>query len=252
MHLSLARHQVTRAGVQLTMQTLSRSTPHRVVGAATVGIAVAVTAICVRSLAIGRSLPGELTLSPLAAQTVFLLIILTGVWQACRVPASLLATPSFLLAWTGDAGRYVTGVRRAAVAIGVASVLLLAPLHVITFGMTVAVWHGLFGVLMVGAVSSVLFAEGNRLPLISAYEPSGNVMGLVPIYLAIATAVVLAIAWIEREALQTPLSSAVLLVVLALLWGGHAFVSRGRVGSAAPEAFEASSTWETQHLSLSE
>ena len=54
MHLSLARHQVTRAGVQLTMQTLSRSTPHRVVAAATLGIAVAATAICVRSLALGR------------------------------------------------------------------------------------------------------------------------------------------------------------------------------------------------------
>ena len=173
-----------------------------------------------RSLALGLSgPPGDLTLSALAAQTVFLLTILTGVWQACRVPASLLATPSFLLAWTGDAGRYVTGVRRAAAAIGVASVLLLAPLHVITFGTTVAVWHGLFGVLMVGAVSSVLFAEGDRLPLISAYEPSGNVMGLVPIYLAIATAVVLAIAWIEREALQTPLSSAVLLVVFRITLG---------------------------------
>ncbi len=251
--LSIARHQVTRAGIQLTMQTLSRSTPHRVVAAATLGIAVAATAICVRSLALGApGAAGELTLSALAAQTVFLLTILTGTWQACRVPASLVAAPSFLLAWSGDAGRYVNGVRRAAMAGGMASVLLLLPLHIVMFGLVTATWHAVFGLLIVGAVSTVLFSEGNGLPLVSPYEPSGNVVGLVPIYLAAAAVVVSGFAWIERETLSTTASSAVLALVLALVWGGLAFMNRGHDMAAAPEAYESASNWETQHLSLSE
>jgi hypothetical protein len=78
-------------------------------------------------------------------------------------------------------------------------------------------------------------------------------MGLVPIYLAVAAAVVCGFAWIERETLQATASSAVLAMVLALGWGGLAFfMNRGRDMAAAPEAYEGASTWETQHLSLSE
>ena len=89
-------------------------------------------------------------------------------------------------------------------------------------------------------------------PLVSPYEPSGNVVGLVPIYLAAAAVVVSGFAWIERETLSATASSAVLALVLALVRGGLAFLNRGRDMAAAPEAYESASNWETQHLSLSE
>jgi hypothetical protein len=253
MELLLARGQVTRAGTQLTMRTIARSTPHRVVAAATVGLAVAFTTVCLRNVALGRILAiADVPLAVMAAQTIVLVTVMAGMWQACRIPASLIATPSFLLAWCGDAAPYVTGVRRTAALGGVVSVLALAPLHLVLCGVHVALWHAMVGVVMVGILSRLFFSDGFRLPLVSIYEPSGNVMGLLPIYLAATTVVIAGIAWVEREGLQTSSSSAIFLFVLVLIWASVVFVSHRRDGAAGPEEFEASSTWETQHLSLSE
>ena len=253
LELLVTRDQVTRAGFELAIRTLSRSAPHRVVAAATIGLAVALTTICLRSVDRGSiGAVGELPVNTLAAQAIVVVTVMTGVWQACRIPASLLAAPSFLLAWSGDAAAYVAGVRRAALLGGVIFVLALAPLHLVLFGPQVAMWHSMLGLLMVGILSRLFFMDWNRLPLVSAYEPSGNVMGLLPIYLVITLGVIFGMTWIEREALQASLSSAVFVLVLALFWGGLIFMSRGRDNTAAPEAFEGPSTWETQHLTLSE
>ena len=179
-------------------------------------------------------------------------MFVTGVRQACRIPASLLATPSFLLAWSGHRDAFVAGVRRACLVCGTLALGLMAPLHTYLLGTRMGGWHTLFGLLMLGILTAPLFGRSQQVPLVSPHEPSGNVLGLAPIYLVITLAVVFGLAWIEREVLQDAASSATFAIVLAVTWAALDIARRRRRDPLAPDLWDEAPAWETQRLSLSE
>jgi hypothetical protein len=249
----LSRNQVTRAAIGFTLQTLSRSAQHRLVSGVALGVAIAVATLGLRTFEPRWAPhPEEIPLGALATPLLVLVVIMAGFRQACRIPASVRATPSFLMAWSGHRRAYVSGVQRVGILCGTMTIAAMAPLHVFVLGPRVAVWHAAFDLLLLGAMTRLLFDRARRLPLVSASEPSGNVIGLAPIYLVIVLAIVFAIAWIEREALGDASSSTILLASLALLWLGLTLTGRRRQEDDAPEWWAEAPAWETERLGLTE
>ena len=130
MMFTTLRPPATRAGFFFTVHCLFRSGPHRVVMAGCTAVALALSTVL---LGAGSRSPAtdlsEIPVYVFATQTISLAIMLFGFAHATRLPADVAANRLFRIAWIADGTRYVTGVRRAAMAAIVLPVvlMLLAP-----------------------------------------------------------------------------------------------------------------------------
>ncbi len=114
---TLARRPMVAAGFFFTLQTLARSAPHRVVLATTLGVATAAAAFTLRGIdAAGVLEPTVVPLGVFAMQTVVLMVVVTGLRHATRVPADLRAGGTFLLTAAGNGRQFLEGVKRAGIA----------------------------------------------------------------------------------------------------------------------------------------
>ena len=112
---TFARRPVVAAGFFFTLQTLARSTPHRVVLATTLGVATAAAAFTLRGIHTAGVLePTVVPLGVFAMQTVVLMVVVTGLRHATRVPADLRASGTFLLTEAGNDRQFLEGAKRAA------------------------------------------------------------------------------------------------------------------------------------------
>ena len=111
------RPPATRAGFFFTLHCLFRSGPHRVVMAGCTAVALALSTVL---LGAGSRSPAtslaEVPVYVFATQTISLAIMLFGFVHATRLPADVAANRLFRIAWIADGTRFVTGVRRAAMA----------------------------------------------------------------------------------------------------------------------------------------
>lgn len=190
------------AGFYFTLQTLTRSRPHRTIVAVSlaVGITHALIVLVQRHqpAAIGASTP----LGVFALSTALLLGLLTGVRYAVTVPGAPAANWTFRMAWLGDERPYLTGVKRAALAVSVLALLLLLPLHLALMGPAVALGHSMFGVLFASVFLDVLFLSYRKLPFACSYLPIDNPKMLWPAGFAALLSVAYGLSGAERWALQ--------------------------------------------------
>ncbi len=250
---SVVRRPVAQAGFFFTLQSLSRSVPHRLAIATSVAVGLAAATVSVRGLDIGQATDvASMPVSFLAVQGVLITALLVGFRHALRVPASLPANWAFHLAWPGDERPYFVGVKRAAL-VGVVLPILVAllPLHVWVLGSRVGLGHFGCGVLMALVLLDVLLLGFRKVPFASSYEPTGNLKALGPIYVLAFLFVTFGFASVERLALGSTGGTATLLSCAAALWVGLRMVDlRQRRGPVSIELEEALPT-SIQRLDLS-
>ena len=213
------RHPATRAGFFFTLHCLCRSGPHRVVMAGCTALSLALSTVLLG--AASRSPAAQLSDVPvyaLATQTISLALMLFGFGHATRLPADVAANRLFRIAWIADGPRYVTGVRRAAMAAIVLPVVLaLLPPGAYLIGWRLAVMHSVTGIVIGAALLTVLMFRSTQLPLVATYAPSEALNTVGPVVLVGGIVAVLTFARIERFALAEVQSAAILWAILALI-----------------------------------
>jgi len=227
---TLVRSPVPRAGFFFTVQTLTRSAPHRISIAGACAVAIAAAILLMHGIrAVGS--PAAAPTRFLALQTVVLAIVLVGVRQALAIPAELRANWTFSMAWNGDVGPFVVGVTRAVVATVVLPTLgVMFGLHAYVVGARAALQHGAVGfVLSLIAVACLLRPE--KLPLTCSARPAGNLKALAPIYLMVLFVVAYNVGRLEQWALNRGMGSfAILVCGLVLTYGvARLFRMRGQL-----------------------
>src|ERR1051326_8428234 len=221
----LARSSVQQAGFWFTLQTLPRRITHRVVLASGAAVGLSLILITVRDrLVVLQADVASIPIAMLAAQSLLLASVLTGFRRAVQLPAELLASSTFSLAWNGNLRSYLSGVKRAGM------VALVLPLLGLPF-----VWHGAVlgaGVAVLHFVARVAFSimlmeflllRYRRVPLVSAYVPSDDLKSRGALYVAALGIVCALLAWIERSALAA--GPEYVLVLSAVLAGSSAGVT---------------------------
>jgi hypothetical protein len=211
------RDPEAQAGFFFTLQTLMRSGPHRMIVAIAVAAALTLPSVM---LILGSAYLREPTpsfpLGLLGMQVTVLLALIGGFRYAVMVPAELVANWSIRLAWRGDERRYLAGVKRTAFFSTVAAPsLVLLPLHAALFGVATAVVHALVGCLLGIAALDALFLGYRKVPFACAYLPLGDPKLLWSGGAAALLFVPYVFAYVERAALSSPGSTAVLAATLA-------------------------------------
>lgn len=211
------RDPEAQAGFFFTLQTLMRSGPHRMIVAIAVAAALTLPSVM---LILGSAYLREPTpsfpLGLLGMQVTVLLSLIGGFRYAVMVPAELVANWSIRLAWRGDERRYLAGVKRAAFVSTVAAPsLVLLPLHAALFGVATAAVHALVGCLLGVAALHALFLGYRKVPFACAYLPLGDPKLLWSGGAAALLFVPYVFAYVERAALSSPGSTALLAATLA-------------------------------------
>jgi hypothetical protein len=243
-----------QAGFFFTLQTLTRSAPHRLITAVVIAVAVTFPFITL----VGGGAAGEPTdpSTPVATYAISIMVLLSlagGFRYAVSVPAELAANWSVRMGWDGDERRYLAGVKRAGVLLAViVPLLVLLPLNVAFFGVITALVHSLYCFLFTVAVLDALFLGYRKMPFACSYLPLGDPKLVWPIGAIIFLLVPYAFAYIERSALASP-SSAVMfgaaLGAIALLIKA---ADRARRRERWPITFDEAPALATQRLGLFE
>jgi hypothetical protein len=180
--LVLVRRPMAQAGFFLTLHSLFRSAPHRVVMSAcsAVSLALAILILAGVSRSIARN-PGILPASAFSTQTIALMVMLFGFRHVTRVPADVSGNKLFRLSWVGNGEAFLAGVRRAALlGVVVPVVLLLLPANLYLLGQEKACMHAVSGVLLGGVFLSVLTSRATNLPFVASYGPTPDLNTVGP------------------------------------------------------------------------
>jgi hypothetical protein len=211
--LALSRRPSAQAGYFFTLQTLGRSAPHRAALAVAGAACLAIGVLIARA---GVSSPPDIGLTTLAAQSMFLVILIAGVRHAVRISADVRAGWIFRLVWSGHERDYLLGVKLATVvAVLAPTVLFLLPVHTATLGWSMALAHGAFGLLLGVVLLEIVFFKSAKVPFALAYEPGGLGLGWSPIYLVAFLSFTYGLAWLERLSLGGLWSDLTTLALLA-------------------------------------
>ena len=215
--MTVARRPATQAGFFFTLQCLFRSGPHRVVMAACTAVAIALSTVFLaagsRSAVTGlSSVPGYV----LSTQTIALALLLAAFRHATRLPADTSANRLFRLAWVADSSRFLTGVRRGALAgVVVPALVLLLPPYLYLLGTRLALMHAFTGLLLSAALISLMTFRPTQLPFVASYAPAGDLNTQGPVLLIGGLIAVSIFSSIERAALADNQSAAIFWGILA-------------------------------------
>jgi len=237
--LAVVRNPASRAGFFLSLHCMTRSAPHRVAMAACTAVSLALAIVLIgvgsrMSMADASLMPHPLAMT----QTIALVVLLAGFRHVMRLPADVRANRLFRLAWLGQSGPFVAGVRRAALAAIVLPVLaVLLPVHVYVLGWRLAALHLTTGALMGAAIVAALTYQTSRLPFAASYVP-GDLTTLGPAALVGSLIAVSIVAEIERLALTVKEATIALWVVLLAIQVVVRVAGRRNVQLDLPSAFE--------------
>jgi hypothetical protein len=219
----LVRRPVSQAAFFFTLQTLWRSATHRAYLAGYLALGLAVGVVSTGTVDWARAPEALPPVRLLAFQMILAFFLLAGLRNVFAIPAGLRENWVFRLSWDEDWRAYLAGVRRAAAA-GVLLPLLLVwvPFHTLLWGGRTAALHLLFGWLASLALSELLLLKFSKLPFTCSYSPKGTFKTRWPWYLLAFLSCTFGFARIERLALGTPASSAVLAGSLCVALAGIA------------------------------
>jgi hypothetical protein len=213
-----------RAGFFFTLQTLTRSAPHRTIVA--VSLAAGLTHTLIVLARLGRLNTGEIASTPLgllAIDTMLLAPLVAGLRYAVTVPAELASNWTIRMAWLGDECGYLAGVKRAGIVlVGAVPLVVLLPVHVLLFGWVVAIVHAVYGFTFATILLDVLFVGYRKMPFACSYLPIENPKLLWPVGIASLLLVTYGFADVERFALRTVTGA----IGLAAALGTMAFATK--------------------------
>ena len=215
----VVRRPAEQAGFFFTVQSLARSALHRITVAASIAVAFSIVVITLGGNDLHRAFnPATTPLSMLALQTLLVGAVLTGFRHVVRVPAEVRANWTFHLAWSGDERPYLAGVKRAAMSVLVAPILLLLFVaDVFIFGRGIAVAHAAAGAGVALLMMEVLFVSYRKLPFASGYIRSEDLKSVGPLYFAAMLIGAAVVARLERAALGSALGEVAFLGALAAM-----------------------------------
>ena len=167
---------LARASFEFTLLGLGRSAAHRLYLAAALGAGLAWSIGSAFWAANVGGAAAVTTPTPvmLQIQPILTLLLVVAVRFAITVPVALPASWLFRVTEGEPASRYHTGTRRAALAIGVLPVVVLAPAHGFMWGWSVAAYHGLVGAGYAAFIVELLFGSQAKVPLAAPYV-SGSI-----------------------------------------------------------------------------
>jgi hypothetical protein len=243
-----------QAGFFFTLQTLTRSGPHRTIVA--VSVAGALTLPFITLVGGGTYSPVSIASTPLGFFGIEIMVLsslIAGFRYAVAVPAELAANWTIRVAWLGDERGYLEGVKRAAIMLAVIlPLLVLLPLHVAHLGLVRAVVHSLFGFLFAVAALDVMFLGYRKVPFACSYLPVRDPKLLWSGGTAILLLVPYAFAYVERSALQSPSRAVALGAVLGGIVLALRIVDRAQRRERLPVIFDEAPAPATQRLGLFE
>lgn len=201
MAAALARRPATRAGLLFLLRTVLGNPSHRVYVTAfmAAGLALVIT-MAPDALLTHPGRSGPVRTSELLAQTLMLTAMVAGFRAAVRTSADARAAWLFGVAETGDDGAFRKGVRLGVITAMVATVVLLFPLHLAAWGISIATAHAINGVALGWLLVEVACASVDR-PLVWTVPPSDGLNTVGVVLLGAMVIVVCVLARIEREAL---------------------------------------------------
>lgn len=247
---AIVRHPVAQAGYWLACRSLMRSLPHRVSIATAAAVAIAATFILVPFLAGPTPTPRVALLAP---QLVALIAIVLGFRHAIGLPSDLRGNWVFHVAWPGDARQYVAGVRRFGITGLIApAVLILFPIYAALLGAERAAAHALLGLAIGSVWLQAAMLGGERLPLASAYAPSGTLKTRGPVYLFLGVIAIYGLGRLERLALAGPRETGAFVAIAVLLYLGLAGIARRQAAARNPGEVAPPAGENTQRLGLSD
>jgi hypothetical protein len=174
-------------------------------------------------------------LAILAGQSLLLASVLSGFRHAVRIPADLGASTTLSLAWAGNLTPYMSGVKLAG---WIALVLpILGGLfiwHATVLGTRLAALHLGVGLVVSALLMETLFVRYRRVPFVSGYVPSGELMSRGVASAAALLLVSFALAWVERFALTAPAGYLMLVGSLLGLSAGLRVFDRASRRPTAP------------------
>ncbi|HEY7286091.1 MAG TPA: hypothetical protein VH497_11640 [Vicinamibacterales bacterium] len=240
-----------QAGFFFTLQTLTRSAPHRTIVAVSLAVGLTHAFIALTQTGIHRF---ELSSMPRAipAMSVFLLIsLLAGFWYAATVPAEPLANWTIRSAWLGNQQSYLSGVKRAGgIALAAVPLLLMLPLNASLMGTAAAVEHSVIALLFATALLDALFVFVDRFPFACSYVPVQNPKVAWPASLAGVLTLTYGFAALECQALVALPRTVALCAALSVLAVLVKTIDREWRCEERPIEFDARPTPATQRLDL--
>jgi hypothetical protein len=241
-----------QAGFWFTLQTLPRQATHRVVLASTLAVGLSVVTFAVRGHAVAiRTGIASVPLSILAAQSLLLVSVLTGVRLAVLRPAELRASTTFSLAWSGELGPYLSGVKRAGwIAVALPILAILAPWHLAVLGARIAALHFFVGAVFSVLTTELLFLRYRRLPLASGYVPVSDLKSRGVACIVGGVCVCYVLAAIERLALESLTGVFVFVGVLLASAAGLAILDQASRESPVMFELDEELPLPTQRLDL--
>ena len=241
----------TRAGFFFTWQTLTRSAPHRTIIAMAVAAGLTHLLIALAGSGVHRLALPSIRLGVLAINIMLLAPLMAGFRYAVTVPPEGASNWTIRMAWLGDERGYLAGVKRAALVTLVATpLLILLPLNIVLFGVTIAAVHSLDVFILATALLDVVFLTYRQFPFACSYVPIQNPKVLWPVGVTTMLVVAYGFSNVERWALQTAMRTAGLgaaLVAIAVL---VEMADRANRSERLPVNFDERPAEATQRLGL--
>lgn len=239
---AIARRPSVRAGFLFFVRTLIGSPPHRIyiTASVAVGMALLITlAPDVRAAELARS--EAVRTFEIAAQTLWLTVLVAGCRAALRTSADPRAAWTFGVAETGTLSYFRAGVRRGMIALMLGAVGLLLPLHAAAWGMPIALMHAVNGVAVGWLLVEAACASVEQ-PLVQTIPPSDGLNTVGVVLLGALVIVVLVVSRIELAALSMMGSAAAFAGVVLLTAACLRHVNEQNHRAAASAAIAASSS----------
>jgi hypothetical protein len=243
----------TRAGFFFTWQTLTRSAPHRTIVAMAVAAGLTHLLIALAAGGVHRLAVASMPLGVFAITIMVLAPLIAGFRYAVTVPPEWASNWTIRMAWAGDERGYLAGVKRAAlVALVIAPLLALLPLHVALFGFTLAVVHSIYIFLLAATLLDGLFLTYRQLPFACSYVPIQNPKVIWPAGVTTLLTLAYGFSGLERWALQTTARTVGLGATLVAIVVLVTIADRANRRERLPVNFDARPALATQRLGLFE
>jgi hypothetical protein len=250
--LACGRDSVRRAGFGFALRALARSAPHRLSMASAAALAIALSLALLdradfRPANDRFSAPGSI----LAIQPAVITLLLAGFRRAVRVPAELKANWVLQLSWRDGEHRFLSGVKRAAIAgVGLPAVLALVPLHIWLLADRTMLAHLVISVVSAVVLVEVLFVGCAKVPFAAPYEPLTNIKTIGPIVFLFFLMFVYTFARAEQRALASNIGVLAFILFLLAAFAGVRVVEWWRRPKQRPLTFDETAAPATEWLGL--
>lgn len=168
------RKPAERAVFCFIMQTLLRSSQHRLYLGAYIGVGLSITLVGVIGTLVRSSEEGLQPHDPtlLSVPLVLSFFVLCGMRFIFAVPAELGANWAFRLAGGANFGEYLAGARKAMWTVGVAPLpLVLSPFYAALWGWTISLVHASYVIALSAVLTELLLLRFHKVPFTCSYLP---------------------------------------------------------------------------------